>query len=79
MKRICKTCYQEFEGESWMKQCLDCYKNFKGQERISTVGDVTTYGVVILSHPNCTQEEIDEYIKKDLVQLILLKIGVQLK
>lgn len=64
MKRICKTCKTEFEGEKWMRQCRDCYKNFRNQKRINTTGDETTRGVVILSHPSCTKEEIDEYIEK---------------
>ena len=58
------TCQQEFDGEVWMKQCYECYKTFKGKKRISTVGDETTLGVVILAHPDCTKEEIDNYIKK---------------
>jgi len=62
MKRICKTCLQEFEGEDWMKQCYNCYKNFKGQSRI--IEQRIAKGVVILSHPNCTKEEIDEWIKQ---------------
>lgn len=64
MKKICRTCQKEFDGADWMKQCYDCYKDFRGQERISTVGDETTIGVVILSHPDCTKEEVDEYITK---------------
>jgi len=64
MKKIWKTCLQEFDGANWMKQCYNCYKNFKGQKRINTIGDETTCGVVILSHPSCTKEEIDDYIKK---------------
>jgi predicted nucleotide-binding protein (sugar kinase/HSP70/actin superfamily) len=64
MKRICRTCLKEFDGEKWMKQCYECYKNFKGHERINTIGDETTIGVVLLSHPDCTKEEINNYIKK---------------
>lgn len=64
MKKICITCKKEFDGLEWREQCYDCYKNFKHQKRISTVGDKTTVGVVILSHPNCTKEEINNYIKK---------------
>ena len=59
MKRICRTYQKEFDGANWMEQCYDCYKDFKGQERISTVGDETTVGVVILSHPDCTKAEIN--------------------
>ena len=55
MKRICRTCLKEFDGEKWMKQCYECYKNFKGHERINTIGDETTIGVVLLSHPDCTK------------------------
>lgn len=62
MKKICKTCKRKFEGEHWMKQCPECYKNFKGQSRIIEARMVK--GVVILSHPNCTKEEVDEWIKQ---------------
>lgn len=62
MKRICKTCRQEFDGEEWMKQCYDCYKNFRGQSRISTIRE--RRGVIILSHPSCSKEEVNEWIKQ---------------
>jgi len=62
MKRICKTCHKEFEGEEWKKQCWDCYKNFRGMPRIQTMDEAQ--GVLIISHPDCTEEEINEWIKK---------------
>jgi hypothetical protein len=46
------------------EHCYGCYRTFKGQKRINTVGDETTIGVVLLSHPDCTKDEIDNYIKK---------------
>ena len=65
MKKICKTCKQEFEGESWMKQCWDCYKNFKGLKRIQLLGETGyTRGVFIVTHPDASNEEVNEYIKK---------------
>jgi hypothetical protein len=63
MKRVCKTCKVEFEGEEWKKQCYDCYKNFKGEPRIASQRDLGSRGVVILSHPSCTKEEIDKWIE----------------
>jgi len=62
MKRHCMTCKEEFNGETWMKQCLDCYRNFKGKPRIHQLE--WRQGVIILSHPDCTREEINEWIKK---------------
>lgn len=62
MKKICKTCGKEFDAQEWMRQCYDCYKNFRGQPRIETAR--MGKGVVILSHPSCTKEEIDEWIKR---------------
>jgi len=65
MKRICKTCLQEFDGADWMKQCYDCYKNFKGLKRIQLLGETGfTQGIFIVTHPDVTKDEIDEYIKK---------------
>jgi hypothetical protein len=65
MKRKCRTCNIEFEGESWKKQCYSCYKNFKGMPRISSAkSQCGRWGVFILSHPSCTKEEVDEFIKK---------------
>ena len=65
MKRICKTCHKEFEGESWMEQCYKCYKNFKGLKRIQLLKETGyTHGVFIVTHPDVSKEEVDEYIKK---------------
>ena len=65
MEKICKTYHEEFEGESWMKQCLDCYKNFKGLKRIQLLGETGyTRGIFIVMHPNVSEDEVNEYIKK---------------
>lgn len=65
MERQCKTCRKKFEGESWMFQCYECYKKFKGKPRIWTQGKETGYnGVIIFSHPDCTKEEMNEWIAK---------------
>lgn len=62
MKRICMTCNKEFEGKEWMKQCWDCYKNFKGMKRISAIS--RSKGVFIMTHPDVTREEVDDWIRK---------------
>jgi len=62
MKKICKTCLQEFEGKDWMKQSYNYYKNFCGQPRIMKAR--TAKGVVILSHTSCTKEEVDKWIEQ---------------
>jgi len=61
MKRICRTCKEEFVGEEWMNQCRECYKKFKGMPRIATMSQ--NKGVLIMTHPNVTKEEVDEWIK----------------
>ena len=60
MKRHCKTCKKEFEGEDWKTQCWDCYKNFKGRPRIEAMRG---RGVFIMTHPDVTEEEVNEWIK----------------
>jgi hypothetical protein len=60
MIKICKTCGQDFEGELWMKQCLNCYKSFKGMPRIEVL--TPHKGVYIHAHPDVTKEEIDRFI-----------------
>ena len=65
MKRICKTCHQEFyckDDEHWKTQCLDCYKNFKGMPRIEVLKPHK--GVYIHTHPSVTKEEVDAFIEK---------------
>lgn len=62
MKKQCKTCKKEFEGEEWKKQCYDCYKHFRGWARISTARE--HQGVIIVAHPNVTKEEVNEWIKQ---------------
>jgi hypothetical protein len=69
MTRVCKTCRKEFEGESWMSQCLTCYHEFKGMPRISTAHKSHTRGVFILTHPDVTEEEVNEWITKCLGQV----------
>lgn len=64
MKRKCKTCGKDFNGENWMKQCYECYRDFKGLKRIQLLGDDYSCGVFIITHPNVTKEEVNEYIKK---------------
>jgi hypothetical protein len=61
--RICMTCKTEFKGEAWKKQCLDCYRNFKGLPRFKIVCRWKS-GVIFSSHPDVTQDEADEWIKK---------------
>lgn len=61
MKKKCKTCQEEFEGEEWMKQCYECYRNFRNQPRIAE--SRSAKGVLILSHPSCSKEEVDLWIK----------------
>ena len=66
MNKICPTCNKEYyvkEGEGWKKQCWDCYKEFKNKPRIWRAGG--RIGVVILSHPNATKEEVDGWILKE--------------
>ena len=53
MKRICRTCHQEFEGEEWMKQCYDCYKNFKGLKRIQLLGETGYFYKFVQEHSLC--------------------------
>ena len=65
MRRICGTCHKEFDGEHWMKQCWDCYKNFKGLKRIQLLGETGyTRGIFIVTHPDVSKEEVNEYIKE---------------
>ena len=65
MERKCGTCHKTFEGETWMFQCYDCYKTFKGKPRIWTQAQQHGFtGVVIFSHPDCTKEEINEWIAR---------------
>lgn len=65
MKRICETCNHGFDGAEWMKQCYDCYKNFKGLKRIQLLEETGfTRGVFIVTHPDVTEDEVNEYIKK---------------
>lgn len=61
--RVCGTCKQTFRGERWKKQCYDCYKNFKDKPRIWQGGHGSR-GVLIMSHPDATKEEVDQYIKQ---------------
>ena len=62
MKRICKTCNKEFEGEAWKRQCWDCYENFRGMKRIQTMREAG--GILIITHPDVTKDEVNAWIKK---------------
>ena len=58
----CMTCKKEFDGKEWMNQCWECHRSFKGMKRISPIQRQN--GVLIMSHPDVTEEEVNEWIKK---------------
>ena len=65
MRKKCRTChtiYEVADDEGWKKQCYDCYINFRGKPPIWNAGG--RVGVVILSHPDITKEEVDKWIEK---------------
>lgn len=49
-----------------MNQCRECYKNFRGYARISLAGKHISRGVFIITHPDVTEEEVNEWIVSHL-------------